>query len=380
MNNIIANHATLFGTENLPADLAAPAATTIMDKNLKMSQTWKSSLGFDAELPGGVKATFEGIYNKDITTVGATRLGFVRGEDIQLPGEPEKRWTWVNENITNSVGGKVNPYYITNIDKNGYYYSVTGQLSKDFKCGLNLMAAYTYAEGKNVTDGIGDQVSSFFSTNAFGVNGSNSHELGYSSYVTPHRVLFNAGWTWATGQRTVETLGLYYEGFNHCYIGGYSYTRYSYTMTSNVNGDGGSNSLIYIPTESELMAENSPYTNAADFNDFIKADKYLNSHRGQYAERGGAVAPWRHTFNAKYERTYKFHGGESISFGIDVKNLANLFYRGWGNMQRLSSSDILKLNGNATDGYTYTFTNPTWNEYASTLSTWSAALNLRFNF
>ena len=380
VNNIIANHATLFGTENLPADLAAPAATTIMDKNLKMSQTWKSSLGFDAELPGGVKATFEGIYNKDITTVGATRLGFVRGEDIQLPGEPEKRWTWVNENITNSVGGKVNPYYITNIDKNGYYYSVTGQLSKDFKCGLNLMAAYTYAEGKNVTDGIGDQVSSFFSTNAFGVNGSNSHELGYSSYVTPHRVLFNAGWTWATGQRTVETLGLYYEGFNHCYIGGYSYTRYSYTMTSNVNGDGGSNSLIYIPTESELMAENSPYTNAADFNDFIKADKYLNSHRGQYAERGGAVAPWRHTFNAKYERTYKFHGGESISFGIDVKNLANLFYRGWGNMQRLSSSDILKLNGNATDGYTYTFTNPTWNEYASTLSTWSAALNLRFNF
>jgi hypothetical protein len=49
-------------------------------------------------------------------------------------------------------------------------------------------------------------------------------------------------------------------------------------------------------------------------------------------------------------------------------------------MQRLSSSDILKLNGNATDGYTYTFTNPTWNTYASTLSTWSAALNLRFNF
>ena len=125
------------------------------------------------------------------------------------------------------------------------------------------------------------------------------------------------------------------------------------------------------------MAENSPYTNPEEFNTFIKADKYLSAHRGQYAERGGAIAPWRHTINFKYERTYKFHGGESLSFGVDVNNLANLFYRGWGNMQRLSSSDIVKYN---TDDKTYTFTNPTWNRYASTLSTWSAALNLRFNF
>ena len=382
VNDIIANHASLFGTENLPADLVAPQSTTIMDKNLKMTQTWKSSLAFDAELPGGIKASLEGIYNKDITTVAVTKLGIVRGEDIQLPGEPDKRWTWKSEGVVNSLGKAVTPYYITNVDKNGYYYSGTAQLSKDFKCGLNLMAAYTYAMGKNITDGIGDQVTSAFSTNAFGINGSNSHELGYSSYVSPHRVLFNAGWTWATGQHTTEQIGFYYEGLNICYIGNYSYTRYSYTMTSNVNGDGGSNSLAYIPTEKELMAENSPYTNPEDFNNFIKADKYLSAHRGQYAERGGAVAPWRHTFNFKYERTYKFHGGESISAGIDVKNLANLFYRSWGNMQRLSSSDILKLNGDGSEEnpYTYTFTNPTWDEYASTYSTWSAALNLRFNF
>lgn len=375
---IINNNGDLLTTGDLPA----PTATTIMDKSLRMPQTWKSSLAFDATLPGDIKASVEGIYNKDITSVAVTKLGLERGEDIQLPGEPEKRWNWVSEGIKNSIGGTVTPYYITNTPNNGYYYSVMGQLSKNFKCGLNLMAAYTYAEGKNVTDGIGDQVTSAYNTNAFGINGSNSHELGYSSYVTPNRVLLNVGWTWATGQHTNETIGLYYEGFNHCYVGGYSYTRYSYTMTSNVNGDGGSNSLIYIPTESQLMADDSPYTNAEEFNTFIKADKYLSAHRGEYAERGAVVAPWRHTFNFKYERTYKFHGGESLSFGVDVNNIANLFYRGWGNMQRLSSSDILKLNGNGTEEspYTYTFTNPTWNTYASTYSTWSAALNLRFNF
>ena len=378
-SEIISNNADLL----LTGDLPAPQSTTIMDKNLRMPQTWKSSLAFDAEIPGGIKATLEGIYNKDITTVAVTKLGIVRDDDIQLPGEPDKRWTWKSEGITNSLGKAVTPYYITNTDNNGYYYSVTGQLSKDFKCGLNLMAAYTYSEGKNITDGIGDQVTSAFSTNAFGVNGSNAHELGYSSYVTPNRVLFNAGWTWSIGKHTSETIGLYYEGFNHCYIGNYSYTRYSYTMTSNINGDGGSNSLVYIPTESELST--MPFTseeNKDAFNKFISADKYLSTHRGQYAERGAVVAPWRHTFNFKYERTYKFDCGSSISAGIDVKNLANLFYRGWGNMQRLSSSDILKLNGKGTEEqpYTYQFTDPKWNTYASTYSTWSAALNLRFNF
>ena len=51
-------------------------------------------------------------------------------------------------------------------------------------------------------------------------------------------------------------------------------------------------------------------------------------------------------------------------------------------MQRLSSSDIVKLTGNGTEEspYQYTFTNPKWNTYANAYSTWSAALNLRLNF
>ena len=153
---IINNNSSLLKTGDLPA----PQSTTLMDKNLKMPQTWKSSLAFDAELPGGVKATVEGIYNKDITSVAVTKLGLKRGEDIQLPGEPDKRWTWESEGVVNSQNRAVTPYLISNTNQNGYYYSVTGMLSKDFKCGLSLMAAYTYSEGKNVTDGIGDQVTS----------------------------------------------------------------------------------------------------------------------------------------------------------------------------------------------------------------------------
>lgn len=386
VNDIIANYSTKLKTGDLPA----PQSTTIMDKNLLMPQTWKSSLAFDAELPGGIKATIEGVYSKDIKSVAVTKLGLVPGDSLQLPGEPGKRLYWVSEGVTNSLGKAVTPYLITNSKNNGYYYSVTAQLSKNFKCGLNLMAAYTYSEGKNVIDGIGDQVTSAFNTNTFGIHGSNAHELGYSSYVSPHRVLFNAGWTWTTGKHTTETVGLYYEGLNLCYIGDYSYSRFSYTefvqsgsYQNSLNGDQGAHSLMYIPTESELS--NMPFIseeNKSDFNNYINSDKYLSIHRGGYAERGGAIAPWRHTINCKYERTYKFEAGPSISFGVDVRNIANLLNRSWGNVQRLSTSSILRVNGNGSESnpYTYQFMNPTWAPYASMYSTWSAALNLRFNF
>ncbi len=398
VNDIIAHNSAFLTT----GDLAAPQSTTIMDKNLRMPQTWKSSLAFDAELPGGVKATVEGIYSKDIRSVAVTKLGIIPGDSLQLPGETGKRLYWKSEGIKNSLGKNVTPYLITNSENNGYYYSVTGQLSKNFKCGLNLMAAYTYSEGKNVIDGIGDQVTSAFNTNTYGVHGSNAHELGYSSYVSPHRVLFNAGWTWTTGQHTTENLSLYYEGYNLCYVGSYSYSRYSYTefiqsgtYQNSVNGDQGAHSLLYIPTKDQLV--NMPFNdvvndenvviqtaeaNRAAFESFIESDKYLSAHRGKYAERGGAIAPWRHTINFKYERTYKFEAGPSISFGVDVRNIANLLNRSWGNVQRLSTSSILRVNGNGSEDkpYTYQFMDPKWAPYASMYSTWSAALNLRFNF
>ena len=322
----------------------------------------------------------EGIFSKDLSSVAVTRLGMVQDDSIQLPGEPTKRAHWASEGIVNSIGGKVTPYFVTNSEQNGYYFALTCQLSKQFNFGLNLMAAYTYSKGKNIFDGIGDQIMTAFSTNTFGVHGSNAHELGYSSYVSPHRALLNAAWTWKTGKHTTETLSCYYEGFNHCFVGSsYTYNRYSYTMSGNVNGDGGANSLIYIPTEEQLLGSLASdfvsTENAAAFNEFIKSDKYLASHRGQYAERGGVIAPWRHTLNLRYDRSYRFDQGETVSFGVDVKNFANLLYRGWGNFKQLESSDILVWKEGK-----YQFKQPVWSDYAGILSTWSAALNIRFSF
>ena len=371
------------GDKLTTGDLPAPMYPLIMDKKLKMQQSWKSSLSLDATLPCDIKASLEGIYSKDITSIALTRLGIEQAEPIQLPGEPEKRAYWVSENIKNSVGGTINPYYLTNSKTNGYYFSVTARLAKSFDFGLRLSAAYTFAQGKNVIDGIGDNMMTAFTSNTFGVNGTNSHELGYSSYVSPHHVLASAGWVWNEGKRNTETISLYYEGANLFYLGSYSYSRYSYTMTSNVNNDGGANSLIYIPTTDELAA--MPFSsdeNKADFEAFIKGDKYLSKHRGEYAKRGGVIAPFFNTLNLKYEHSVRLGNLDknygTIHFGIDIRNFANLLYRGWGNMQYQNSSNIIKWDANSEE---YTFISPTRTKhYASTVSTWAATLNLRYTF
>lgn len=373
----------LYGGSFKAQDLAANKGATILDRNLKMPSTWKTSLALDGRIPGGIKATLEGIFNYDLTSVYCHKLGQTEADGVQLPGEPDKRKSWKSEGIKNSLGDIVAPYYITNTkgkELHGYYYSVTAQLQKEFNFGLSLMAAYTYSNSKSVSDAIGDQISSAYNTMTYTRNGSNTPELGYSTFVSPNRFIANVSYRHEEGRRGATTIGLFYEGYNHCYIGGYSYTRYSYTMP-NQTGDGGANNLVYIPTKEELAS--MPFSsddNRAAYEDFISSDKYLSRHRGEYSQRGGAIAPWQNRLNLKLTQDINFSTARekvhTVQVGLDINNVANLLNSNWGTTDRMDKDNILSL---GKDGK-YTFTKPVWTKYNSTYSTWQMLLTLRYFF
>lgn len=354
-------------------ELPAPTAATILDKNLKMQGAWKSTLALDMKLPGDIKVSLEGIYNMDMNTVMVQKLGLEENGSVTLPGEPAARKSWATPKGLNNAS------YITNAGKNGHYYSFTVKAEKEFRNGLSLMAAYTHSGSKNVIDGIGDQVSSAFSTNTYNIHGSNNPEVGFSSYVAPHRVIASIAYNKALNKNLNTTLALFYEGYNYGYVGSYSYNRYSYTFTSNVTGDGGAYNLMYIPTEKELAS--MPFAkedNKKAFGEFIAADKYLSQHRGEYSTRGGAVMPWYNSFNFKFATDIILNttGRQNkITVGVDVNNIGNMICGRWGNVQKLSSSSILEWKNNA-----YTFKAPTWSKYVGFASTWSAMLSFRYTF
>ena len=374
----------IYGGTFKAKDLAAPTGATIIDKNLKMPTTVKASLAADVRLPWGIKGTIEGIYNKDIETVAALRLGYVKTEGgLQLPGEPKARDLWKSEGIKNSQNSAIAPYYLTNKDLDGnklpkgHYYSITAQLSKDFNWGLSLMAAYTRSGSKGIQEGYGDQVSSLFSGGNYGVNGSNEPELGHSAFVTPNRFIANVSYKINEGKNST-TIGLFYEGYNHCYVGNYSYTRYSYVL-GKLTGEGGSNNLMYIPTDAQLeQMEFSSADNKAAFKAFLAKDSYTKNHRGEYSTRGAKVAPWQGRFNLKVSHDFNFDicgRNNTLQLGVDILNVANLFNSDWGLTKQVSTENILNYKNGK-----YTFTEPTVTSYKSTACTWKMLLSAKLFF
>ena len=381
----------IYGGAFKAQDLAAPGGATILDKNLSMPTVWKSSLALDATLPGEVKASVEGIFNYDLNAVAALRLGYVEDDGIQLPGEPGKRTHFKSEGIKSSMNSSVAPYFLTNVnDVHGTYYSVTASLRKDFNCGLSLMAAYTRSDAKSIQEGYGDQVSSLFAGGNYSVNGSNRPELGHSAFVSPNRVIANISYKIQEGRHLATTLGLFYEGFNHCFVGNYSYTRYSYTMgvrsgkyVNPVSNEGGSLNLMYIPTDAELAQMTfKDEANKAAFKEFIESDDYLSSHRGEYSERGAKVAPWQHRFNLKVAQDIIVDiAGKptTLQVGADLNNAANLFNSNWGLTKQVSSENVLEISKADASGI-YTFNAPVVKNYRSTFNTWQLLLSAKLFF
>ena len=370
----------LYGGQFQPADLSAPTAATIIDKGLKMPSSWKSSLAFDAKLPGGIKGTLEGIYAYNFNEVYATQLGYKQDGTVQLQGEPDVRQHWTSEGVKNNAGATMTGYYLHNESNlHGYYYSVNAQLSKNFNNGFSAMVAYTHSGAKSLSDGSGDQVSEF--VNTINVNGNNAPELGFANYVAPNRVIANINYHINEG-KTGTNVGLFYEGFNIGFFSSYSYSRVSYVMNS-VSGTSASQ-LIYIPTDSELEGMNfASDENKLAYKNFIKNDPYLSTHRGQYEERNAIVTPWlnRINFHIAQDFNFKVNGKtNTIEVAADVKNIGNLLYNKWSSYKILSSNVILNYATDANGVGTYTFTEPTWNDYANTASTWSAVLSLRYKF
>ena len=383
----------------LTPEISTPSSPTIIDTDLKMPATWKSSLAFDAKLPGDINLTVEGIYNKDFHPAVVENRGYKPWND---PSKPEKDQTIevvpgdVRHYYGNMYYDKQNVYYITNAGDDAYYYSVSAQLHKRFRFGLDLSVAYTHSGGKSYGDGIGDQVSSAYKTNTYSVNGNNEHELGYGTYIAPDRVMASIGFHRDYAKHFGTTVSLFYDGGQLGYAGGYSYSRYSYTYSGNVVNDYGANSLIFVPESREALdgwnfVDDKDYSaeqQKDDFWAFINQDSYLKTRKGKYAERGGAKMPWHHRVDFKFAQdfylTMKNGKRNTLTFGVDIINVANLLNKDWGLYKQVVNSQLLKYN-TKTKGITYQQYNgkrvtETFQNYNSFGSTFSVQFSLRYRF
>ena len=386
----------LYGGNFKPKELKASNQSTILDKDLTMPTTWKTSLAFDAKLPGDIDFTLEGIFNKDLQTVVVSNPHYyVSDETVAL-----------NDNdVRHKLGqypGVQDAYLLENGPHGAYYYSITAQLAKRFDFGLNMSVAYTHACAKSYGDGVGDQVSSAYKNNMYSIDPINAHELGFGNYVSPHRIIASVGYRKEYAKHFASAISLIYEGMNTGYDGwGYGGARHTYTFSSNVLGDK-ANSLLYIPaSRNELDSWNFEATEVTDDNgkkmaytadmqrddfwNYINNDSYLKGRKGKYTERGGAVMPWHHQLDLKFMQDFYMNiGGKrnTLQVGVDIKNFLNLLNSKWGTYKKINNDALLSYKNGA---YQFQQNNgkrltSVHSDYMSLNSTYSVQFSVRYLF
>ncbi len=337
---------------------AGATQVDLVDNNFKMPQALRSSLAFDYSTQNKWKFSIEGIYTKVIYDLKFQQVNYVDNPTYWIYDTKKQQPIY--------SGSKINPLftnaYLLSNTKEGYRYSITGQVSKTFDFGLNFMVAYTYGQSKDITNGIRNSMESNWQLNQ-SLN-PNSPQLAYSNFDIRNRIVSTVNY------RIASKSGKYVSNFSLFYSAA-SGAPYSYGLVNTtIDGTGQSNSLVYIPTKSETALIIPDATQAAAFDAYVDGNKYLSGRRGDFTQRNGARTPWNNQLDLRFTQDFniKTKSGKTntISFNIDVVNLTNLLNPNWGKVyfspNTFNSTAAIGLtkitNGSPTTYPTYKWVNP----------------------
>ncbi|QNK63294.1 TonB-dependent receptor [Pedobacter sp. PAMC26386] len=342
----------------IPANPANPATFAINQavNNFKVPQVWRSSLAVDYKLPGGVIATVDGMYTKSINEVFHRDANLVN-PTANLTGTGDTRPYFPGGNLN-----RINPF-ITNAivfdnTNKGYAWNITGQLQKRFGKYVDVMAAYTRSDARDITSTPGSQAASAFNGNQI-VGDPNKPVLAYSSFLVKNRIIASVNVNFSIIPKLPTSIGVVYEGSP--YGDTFGNTRFSYVTAGNVNNDNSTfNDLMYVPKDrndiilKDIAASKTTYAETADqqwarLDAYINQDKYLSKHRGQVTERNGAEYPWANRFDVRILQQFKTIFGEKANsrfeVSVDIINFGNLLNRNWGLTKAPGMTNFLQVQG-----------------------------------
>lgn len=349
-----------------------------VDPDYKFPQVWRTNIGTDYKFENGLILTGDVSYSKDINGPQVQHWGLTP-PSATLQGV-DNRPVYANSDNLNFFGVTGGPFVMTNSDK-GRIWNATIKAQKTFTNGFYTMFAYSYLDSQDV-----NSIEAEITGDAFAFNPTlgnvNDAVLGYSKYGDTHRFIGVMSKKWNYGNdKWSSTLSTFFE-----YAQG---GRFSYTYGGDINNDGsGLNDLIYVPTSGEIsQMQFSGAGQGAALDAYISQDAYLNGIRGQYAERYGALAPWRGRWDLKFLQDYNIQVSgnktNTIQFSIDILNVGNLINSDWGVMQQPNNVQPIGVSVDGTGTPTYSFDanqTKTFGYDSSLASRWQAQVGLRYIF
>jgi len=405
LGNVISNpgaNPRLYGPFNPSGDTIFTSGDAVLqqsfdlngiDPDFKWPQVWTTDLAVDQQLPGGVLGTLEFMYGKDINAV------FMRNADLRAPVRavpaPDFRpyYGGFGNNELNPDGSGAGIYVIDNTSK-GRSLNLAAQLRKVFSENASVILGYSFTDARNTLKST--EIASVLWQNQPVRGDPNNPELSHSEFGQRHRIVGAATFskTWSSSLRT--QVGIFLEVGEGNRFAGAGGNRYSFIYSGDVNGDGqGGNDLIYIPaSQDEILFD--PYTSGSTtltpeeqwtrLDEFIQQDKYLRSHRGQIAERFGALNPWYNNLDLKVLQDFSLGSGSNrhtFQLSVDLLNAGNLINSSWGVRKVASASATSPLTFvrfNSAGAPVFNFTGPaaTFIDDPGLYSRWRAQFGIRY--
>jgi hypothetical protein len=333
---------TITGAPATSVDLA------VTDPNFKFPKLWRTDIGVDKLLPFGIIGTVEYMYNRDIDGIYYINANLPAAQSAFIGPDYRLRWVGLScttptpgpcsNRINNAAGNVVVRNIVMKNQNIGRSSNIDFSLEKPFSNGLFVKTAYNYGVAKNTIDP-GSIASGSWNGNPI-YNDPNNPGLAYSANSPGHRFFLATSYRKEYFSFGATTLSLFFDAHTN--------GNTSYTFAGDMNGDGASNDLIYIPRNtSEMRFQQftcnppacstatvfTPEDQAAAWEAFIQQDDYLKNHRGQYAQRNAVFFPLvkRADLSIQQEIFTDFaRRRNSLQFRADIVNVGNLLNKNWG--------------------------------------------------
>lgn len=334
----------------------AKGQVDLISGEFKLPKIFRISLGADKKLSNTWTISFEGIYTKNINEIYYQNINILpptlfsegpgRRSVYSFSGSPTRPGLRPN-NVNPYSGGEIFLLY-NNPNKKGFSYNFSAAVEKVFSKGFTANISYTYGNSVVTNEGTSSQNNSqwrFMET----VNGRNFVELSRSDFALGHRFFaYLSKKISYLNNKLATTITLTYNG--------QSGNPFSYVYTASMVGDrsrGETNDLIYIPTAAELQAQvflsnttggvtYTPDQQKALLEEYIQGDRYLRTHRGQFAERNGSRLPFTHQVDLGLKQDFNVKIGKKtyqLQLTYDIYNFTNMLNRKWGQTYFLSNDN-----------------------------------------
>jgi hypothetical protein len=373
-----------FQTVVTPEDGSVPSSIAGVDPGFRMPQVWKNSAAVDYKVPVEFPftVTAEGIFTKNINAVILDNYNVMKpGASWEKFSGPDDRYIYPADFEYTSVRDAC---VLMNTNE-GYGYTINLTLNAEPVTNLDIMAAYTKTEMKEVSGMPGSNANSAW-VGLVTVNGPNNATVQRSQYVVPDKVIASVSY------RIPYLNDHMASAFSVFFTGTTPYGN-SFIYSNDMNGDGVTNDLIYIPKErGEISFVTGADENA--FFDFIEQDKYLSKHKGEYAEAYAARAPWVNRIDFRFVQDFSIKAGSTtntLQLSLDLLNAGNLLNSNWGVYKNMAASNygaILSYEGHdinnvpsfSMEQVDSAYPTETYSTYLNINQCWRLQLGLRYIF